>query len=257
MNANMNTNTNNHRLAAATVGVLFIIASASAILGLLMYGPILSGSDFLVQGAEHRSQVVLGTVMELTVVFSAIGTAVGLFPFLKKYNESIALGHLLFRFLEAVFISVGVVSVLSLLTLSQGFVPDAPNATALQASGTLLLAVREWTFILGPYLMLGANTVLYSSLLYKSKLVPRPLASLGITGAILVLTAALLQMFRIAPYGSTPPVLMAMPVAVYEMVLAGWLIVKGFNRSALAASRISSTSESTEPTVHLSTASAI
>src|SRR5947199_1485287 len=111
--------------------------------------------------------------MELILVLANIGTAVGLFPFLRKYNESIALGHLCFRFLEAVFISIGIVSVLSLLTLSQGFVATAPNASALQASGTLLLAVREWTFILGPNVLLGANTVLYSYLLYKSRLVPR------------------------------------------------------------------------------------
>jgi Domain of unknown function (DUF4386) len=188
--------------------------------------------------------VILGTVMELILVLSAIGTAVGLFPFLRKYNESIALGHLCFRFLEAIFISIGIVSVLSLLTLSQDYVATAPNASALQASGALLLAVRQWTFILGPGLLLGTNTVLYSYLLYKSRLVPRVIAGLGITGATLVLVAALLQIFGVTPFGSALPVLMAMPVAVYEMILAVWLIAKGFNQSAIAVkSRTTETSE--------------
>lgn len=233
MNTNVSINT--HRPAAATIGVLFIIASVSAIIGGVLYGPILNNPDFLVKGLENRSQVILGTVMELILVLSAIGTAVGLFPFLRKYNESIALGHLCFRFLEAVFISIGIVSILSLLTLSQDYVATAPNGSALQASGTLLLTVHQWTFILGPGLLLGANTVLYSFLLYKSRLVPRLLAGLGITGAILVLFAALLQVFGVTPFGSTLAVLMAMPIAVYEMILAAWLIAKGFNQSAIAS----------------------
>jgi len=233
---NTSASINTHRPAAATIGVLFIIVSVSAIVGGLLYGPILNNPDFLVKGLENRSQVTLGAVMELITVLANIGTAVALFPFLRKYNESIALGHLFFRFLEAVFISIGVISVLSLLTLSQDFVASAPNASALQASGILLLAVHQWTFILGPNLLLGANTVLYSYLLYKSRLVPRPLAGLGITGAILVLIAALLQISGITRFGSALPALLAMPVAAYEMILAAWLIVKGFNQFALASS---------------------
>src|SRR5215831_3695832 len=81
-----------HRLAAALVGVFYIVAAVTAVLGLYFYGPILNGSDYLTQGAAHKDQVTLGAVMELLLVFSAIGTAVGLFPFLRKYNESVALG---------------------------------------------------------------------------------------------------------------------------------------------------------------------
>src|SRR5215216_2753848 len=86
----VNTGTNTHRRAAATVGVLFILATVSAIIGLGLYGPILSGTDFLAAGFANRTQVTWGVAMELVLVFTAIGTAVGLFPFLRKYNESIA-----------------------------------------------------------------------------------------------------------------------------------------------------------------------
>ena len=95
--------------------------------------------------------------------------------------------------------------------------------------------MHTWTFALGPLFMLGVNTFMYSYLLYKSKLVPRPLAGLGLTGATLVLVAALLVLFGVYPQLSVPVTLLALPIASYEMILAGWLIVKGFNPSALAS----------------------
>ena len=122
-----------NRRAAAIVGVLFIFATVSAILGLLFYQPILAGPDYLINGAGHKNQVILGALMELILVCTAIGTAIGLFPVLRPYGERIALGHLCFRFLEAVVITIGIVAVLSLLTLSQDFVaaaaPDLPLIT--------------------------------------------------------------------------------------------------------------------------------
>jgi hypothetical protein len=222
-----------NRQSATLVGVLFIIATVTAILGVLFYQPILTG-DYLSNGAAHQNQVVLGALMELILAGTAIGTAIVLFPVLRPYSERIALGHLFFRFLEAVIITIGIVAVLSLLTLSQDFVAAAaPDAAAYHAAGTLLLAVHEWTFMLGPLFMLGINTLMYSYLLYKSKLVPRPLAILGITGATLVFVYAMLVMFGAAVQGSAPLVVLALPIAVYEMILAVWLIVKGFNSSAI------------------------
>ncbi|MCC7354382.1 MAG: DUF4386 domain-containing protein [Anaerolineae bacterium] len=229
---------NTNRQAAVLVGIMFILASATAILGSLSYQPILVDVDYLVNGAEHSTQVRMGALMELILAASAIGTAIGLFPVLRPYGERIALGHLFFRFLEAIVITIGIVSVLSLLTLSQDFVAEsAPDAAAFHTSGTLLQAIHNWTFMLGPYLFLGVNTLMYSYLLFKSKLVPRPLAAWGLTGATLVLGAAFLMLLDVAAQGSTLVVLMAMPIATYEMILAGWLIVKGFNASAAESTR--------------------
>jgi hypothetical protein len=227
---------NSNRQTATFVGVMFIFATVSAMLGLLFYQPILAGPNYLLNGAAHQNQVSLGVLMELILVCSNIGTAIGLFPVLKPYSERIALGHLSFRFLEVVIITIGIVSVLSLLTLSQDFVAAAaPDASTYHAAGTLLLAVHTWTFMLGPLFMLGVNTFMYSYLLYKSKLVPRPLAVLGLTGATMVLVAALLVLFGVYPQLSVPVTLLALPIASYEMILAGRLIVKGFNSSALAS----------------------
>ena len=178
---------NSNNVAARVVGVLFILAAITAIIGLILYNPILNDPDYLIQGSEHANQVILGALMELILVVSAIGTATTMFPFLKKYNETIALWHVCFRFLEAVIITVGVISVLSLFTLSREYVAaGAPDIASFQVSGTLLKAVHDWTFLLGPNFMLGINTMMYSYIFYKSNLVPRFIPILGMTGSTLI-----------------------------------------------------------------------
>ena len=227
---------NSNKKAAKIVGVLFLLAAVTAIIGLNLYSPILKGPDYMINGSEHANQVILGSLMELILVVAAIGTATTMFPFLRKYNETIALWHVCFRFLEAVIITIGVISVLSLLTLSREFVTaGAPDIASFQASGTLLKAVHEWTFLLGPNFMLGINTMMYSYIFYKSKLVPRFIPILGMTGACLVFIAGLLEMFGIIQQVSVWGALLALPVFANEMTLAVWLIVKGFNESALAS----------------------
>jgi hypothetical protein len=224
-----------NRRAALFVGVMFIFATVSAILGLLFYQPVLAGPDYLMNGAGQKNQVILGALMELVLVCTAIGTAIGLFPVLRPYGERIALGHLCFRFLEAVVIMIGIVAMLSLVTVSQAFVAAAaPDASAYHAVGTLLRAVYTWTSMLGPLFFLGVNTLMYSYLLYKSRLVPRPLAVLGLSGATLVFCFALVVMFGVVPQLSVWAIL-TLPVAAYEMILAVWLIVKGFNPAAIAS----------------------
>ncbi|PLS18160.1 DUF4386 domain-containing protein [Bacillus sp. M6-12] len=227
---------NSNKKAAKIVGVLFILAAVTAVIGLNLYNPILKEPDYLIKGSEHANQVILGAVMELILVVSAIGTATTMFPILRKYNETIALWHVCFRFLEAIVITVGVISVLSLLTLSREFAAaGAPDTASFQASGILLKAVHDWTFMLGPLFMLGINTMMYSYIFYKTKLVPRFISNLGMTGAALVFICALLVMFGVIQQISFWGAILAVPVAANEMILAVWLIVKGFNESALAS----------------------
>ncbi|MBO7746226.1 DUF4386 domain-containing protein [Paenibacillus sp. MWE-103] len=222
--------------SARIVGICFILAAVASVIGLVLYDPILNGSDYLTNGASHANQVILGALMELILVASAVGTAVFMFPYLRRYNESLALGHVCFRFMEAAIITVGVVSVLSLLTLSKAYVAGgAADAASYQASGTLLKAVHDWTFLLGPNFMLGLNTMLYSYIFWRSRLVPRFIPALGLTGAALVFLAALLEMFGVIPQLSVWGGLLCLPVAANEMALAVWLLAKGFNPHALAA----------------------
>ncbi|MFC0476280.1 DUF4386 domain-containing protein [Robertmurraya beringensis] len=187
-----------NKRAAKLVGVLFILAAVSAVAGVLLYDPILNGSDYLSNGSKHANQIIWGALMELILVVSAVGTATTMFPILRRYNETIALWHVCFRFLEAIVITVGVISVLSLLTLSREFIAaGAPDAAAFQTSGTVLKAIHEWTFMLGPNFMLGINTMMYSYIFYKTKFVPRFIPILGMTGAALVFVCALLVMFGV------------------------------------------------------------
>jgi len=217
--------------AAKIVGILFILAAVSAVLGaFIFYKPILNDPGYLIHGSEHANEVILGALMELMLVISAVGTATTMFPLLRKVDETIALWHLCFRFLEAVIITVGIISVLSLLTLSREFVASgASDITSFQVSGTVLRAIHDWTFLLGPNFMLGINTMMYSYLFYKSRLIPRFIPIIGLTGAVLVVLCALLVMFGAIEQVSTWGAILALPVAVNEMTLAVWLIVKGFN----------------------------
>ena len=227
---------NSNKIAEKIVGLLFILAAVSAITGLILYDPILNGPDYLIEGSEHANQVKFGALMELILVVSAIGTATTMFPILRRYNETIALWHVSFRFLEAVIITVGVISILSLLTLSQEFVAaGSPDIASFHASGTLLKAVYEWTFLLGPNFMLGINTMMYSYIFYKSNLLPKFIPILGMTAATLIFIAGLLEMFGIVQQVSVWGALLAIPIFANEMILAVWLIFKGFNESALAS----------------------
>jgi hypothetical protein len=218
------------------IGVLFILAAGTAIIGLNLYNPILKDSNYLINGPEHANQVILGALMELILVVSAVGTATTMFPILRKYNETIALWHICFRFLEAIIITVGIISVLSLLTLCKEFTTIAsPNIASFEASGTVLKAIHDWTFLLGPNFMLGINTIMYSYIFYKSKLVPRFIPILGMTGSALIFLAALLEMFGVITQISIWGAILSLPIFANEMILAVWLIVKGFNESALTS----------------------
>ncbi|MFS0638221.1 DUF4386 domain-containing protein [Mesobacillus foraminis] len=225
---------NSKKKAANIVGVLFLLAAVSAVIGLNLYDPILNGPDYLIKGSEHANQVIVGALMELILVVSAVGTATTMFPLLRMYNETIALWHVCFRFLEAIIITVGLISVLSLLTLSQEFAAaEVQDPTSFHASGIILKAIHDWTFMLGPLFMLGINTLMYSYIFYKTKLVPRFISILGMTGAIFVFVCALFVMFGVFPQISFWGAVLAVPVAANEMILAVWLLIKGFNKTAI------------------------
>lgn len=223
------------RTASKIVGILFILAAVTSIIGgLILYKPILNDPDYLIQGSAHGNQVVLGAVMELILVVSAVGTATTMFPLLRIHNETIALWHVCFRFLEAIIITVGVISVLSLLTLSRQYVAGgAVDTASFQATGTALKALHDWTFLLGPNFFLGINTIMYSYIFYKSGLVPRFIPILGITGSALIFLCALLVMFGVIEQVSAWGAILALPIFANEMILAVWLLVKGFNLSAV------------------------
>lgn len=230
----------NDKKNAIITGLFFIGATVTAIIGLKLYDPILVQPDYIQHGAKYTVQLIWGAVFELILVCTASGTAIMLSPYLRKYNEHLGLGYLCFRLLEAIFILIGIVAMLSIVTLSNSFVNESsPDLSSYQTAGIIAKAIHDWTFIIGPLFMLGINTFIYSYVFFKTEFVPTKLALVGIVGAIIVFSSSLLAMFGIIQMASTTQILMAIPIAVYEMVLAGWLIAKGFNLSFLKHSPLS------------------
>jgi len=214
-------------------GVFFIAATTSAIIGQQYYGPVLNSPNILESVHAASTKIALGAFFELILAISNIGTGIMLYPRLKRFSESWGLGYSLFRLLEVVFILIGLLSMLTIKTLSEEALSMSPETKlSAQSIAGLLKQVYSWAFILGPHFMLGINTLIYSSIFYLSRILPKKLAILGITGAVLILLAAVLEIFGYIPHFSSAIIFLALPIAVYEMVLAGWLIVKGFNKEA-------------------------
>jgi hypothetical protein len=212
---------------ARIVGILFIIGTFAGILSAVITAPILDDPDYLINLAANESQLVMGTLLILIMGFALAMLPVMLFPIFKKYNEPLALGAVVFRgALEAVAYIAIVISMLLLLTVSREYVnASTPDASYFQTLGTLLLEAGVWfESMLAIVFSLGALMIYY--LFYQSKLIPRWLSVWGLVGALIYLAEPLLAMF-----GSEFELLFA-PLALQEMVLALWMIVKGFNTSA-------------------------
>jgi len=230
---------NSNRDIAIFVGVLYILAAVTAIIGFALYQPILNDPEYIIKGSANETQVIWGAFNELILAFSIIGISVMMYPIVNKENENIAIGYVCFRLLEAILIIIGIIGLLSIVTLSQEFVTSvAPNASSYLIAGKLLVILHNWTFLFGPNLALGPSTLMMSYFLYDSKLVPRFISVMGLVGGTLILACALLVMFGVFLQVSIWGAIFAIPVFAYEMSLAVWLIVKGFNSSVVYSSLV-------------------
>jgi hypothetical protein len=220
---------NTHRRTAIVVGVLFIAATGLYMLGGGFLDPILTAPDYLSDVSANENQVLIGMLIEFVSQLAVICIPFMMFPILKKHNESLALGYAVFRIVESVTLIVGSISLLSLLSLSREYVGvGAPDASHFLTLGSLLLEAREWTVLLGVNIVFPLGALIFNYLLFRSRLVPRVLSVWGLVGAALLLPRALLMIF-----GPNPVVILTLPIWVQEMAFAVWLIVKGFNPSAI------------------------
>ena len=222
---------NTNRKTAMIVGVLFIIATVASSLSLVFLGSILDAPDYLVNVAANETQVIIGVLLLLIDCAAVVAIPVMLVPIFKKHNEALALGYVGARIIESVILIVGTIFLLSLLTLSQKYVQvAAPDASYFQTLGTLLLAVYEWTLLVGIMIVFSLTALILNYLLYQSELIPRWLSVWGLIGATLLLAVGLLEIF-----GFNLTEILSIPIALQEMVFAAWLIIKGFNSSAIAS----------------------
>jgi hypothetical protein len=227
---------NSYRKTAITVGILFLIATAMNMLGKIAFiDPVLKAPDYLGKMLANENQVILGGLLVLFSAFACAGIAIWLYPILKKHHEALALGSVGFRVVESILYIVGVVGLLSLLTLSHEYAKaGAANASLFQVSGITLLAIKEWAGELS-VVAFTVGALMYYYVFYRSKLVPRWLSGWGFLAAAASLAAALLSISgQIAPF-STIFIMFQLPIGLQEYTLAVWLIVKGFNPSAVAS----------------------
>lgn len=225
---------NSTRRTAIIVGVLLIACTAATILSLTLLNPILDDPEYLTRLTECETLAIIGVILEFIWAATAMCIAIWLYPVLSKHNATFSLGSVVFRAVEGVFVFIGTLSLLSLLTLSQEFVRGGlTEASSFQSIGLTLLAVRHWTLDGIVLIAFCLGALLYYWVFYQSKLVPRWLSGWGFLGAALSLGVSLYSLFNLGFVVSWMHTLLNAPIAFQEMVLAIWLIVKGFDPSAI------------------------
>ncbi len=224
---------NSYRKTARIVGALFLIAMVTSLLGGLWLESILNAPDYLVTVSANETQVIIGVLLELINGIAVVSIAVLMFPIFKKQDEALALGYVAFRVIEAVIIIAAVISPLSLVALSQEYLSaGAPDASNFHNLGTSFLAVRAYLVgqMLGIFFSLAA--LLFFYLLYQSKLVPRFISVWGLIAVSLVFAWNLLDLFGIS---ISVGIIFGLPIILNEIFLGIWLIIKGFNSSAITS----------------------
>jgi hypothetical protein len=214
--------------------LLFVITFVVSIpAALALYTVLLDHPNYIV-GAGADTRLALGALLEMILIVANIGTAVVLFPVLKRQDERLALGYVTARVMESVFIAVGILSVLAVVTLRQDV--GATGAGSLVITGRSLVAIHDWTFLLGPGWVVGVgNGLLLGYLMYRSGLVPRGMAMLGLIGGPLIILSGTLVMFDVIEPGSGAQVVATVPEFFWELSFGIYLMVKGFKPSPITA----------------------
>ena len=228
-----------NRKTAIIVGVLFIIGTVAGILSVVFYGPILNGPDYLIKVSANENQIIIGALFVLTMGFALAMVPVMMFPIFKKHNEALALGYVVFRGALETFTYIAlVISRLLLILVSQEYVAaGTPDASYFQTLGALLLKGHDSinTILI---IVFGLGALMLYYLFYQSKLIPRWISGWGFFAIILHLATGFLIIFHLQSPFSTINTVMNLPILLQEMVMAVWLIVKGFNPPAIASGSV-------------------
>ena len=223
------------RKTSLTAGVFYLITFAASIPALFLLGPVLNHTDYIVTAGSDTS-VLLGCFLDVVTALAGVGSAVALFSVVKRQHEGFALGFVTTRLLEAALIAIGVVSLLSVVTLRQH--PAGADPSSLVAVGQSMVAVRNWTFLLGPNLMAALNAMLLGTLMYRSRLVPRLIPTIGLIGGVLLFVDVTAIFFGSYPLGAVWHGIAAAPIFAWELALGIWLVVKGFKPPAITKTSV-------------------
>jgi hypothetical protein len=224
--------TDSVRRSAFLGGLFYLITFASSIPAVFLLAPVLDDQNYIVSSGAD-TQVVWGNVLDLVNALACIGSAVALFPVVKRQSETLALGFVTTRMFEAAVIVTGIISLLTVVSMRQ------PGATGAEADSLVVLgqahvAAYDWAFLLGPNMMAGLNALLLGTLMYKSGLVPRLIPAMGLVGAPLLLAVTIATMFGLTQHGSAWWAVVA-PIFLWELSLGLYLVIKGFRPSPITA----------------------
>jgi hypothetical protein len=225
------------RRTARWAGIWFIITFVASIpAALILYTPVLDDANYIV-GTGADTRIFLGAFLEIILAIANIATAVVLFPIVKRQSETVALGYVSTRILESTVIVVGLISLLSVVTLRQDFAAAASGDSTLYVTiGKSLVAIHDWTFLLGPAFCAGlGNGILLGYLMYRSGLVPRPMAVLGMIGGTLAFATATAVLFGAYDQVSGTNFLFTLPEIVWEAFFGIYLTFWGFRQSPILA----------------------
>ena len=227
---------NSLRTIASIVGWLFIVTYVTSISAKIGFYPPLFDGNY-VTGPGEDTRVLWGAVSEAVLIIANIGTATFLWPVLKRQHESLAISYVAARIMESVFIAVGILSVLTVVSLRQTCAGADGSATAgLTVAGDAFITLQEWTFGLGPAFVVGVgNGLILGYLMYRSRLVPRKLAALGLVGGPLIILSGAAAMVGVIELDGTWQILAAAPEFFWELGLGIYLVVKGFRPSPVTA----------------------
>jgi len=190
-----------------------------------------------IPGAGSETSLKLGGILEFLLIIANIGTAVVLYPIVKRQSETVALGYVTARIMESSFILVGLISIISVVSVAGGLAgASGAEATALTAQGSSLVSTYEWAFLFGPGLVVGfGNGLMLGYLMYRSGLVPRPMAILGLIGGPMLIISFVLILFGVYENGSGPAFLLALPEIAWEASLGIYAAWKGFRPSPMTS----------------------
>jgi hypothetical protein len=221
------------RKLVGVAGALYLITFISSIPALILLGPSVNNPDYIVS-AGADTQVTFGILLDIVNALAAVGTAVALFPVLRRHHEASALGFVTTRLMEAAIIMIGVVSLLAVVSLRQDLAgATGSDAATLVTTGHALVEVRAWTFLLGPGLMPSLNALLLGSILYRARLVPRLIPTVGLIGAPLLMAVAVAVMFGYLEQVSVWSGIATLPIAGWELAVGIYMLVKGFKPAAI------------------------
>lgn len=222
---------NSNRKTAIIAGILILIGMVAGILSIV---PSVEGPDYLTEVFANQNQVLSGAFFQFTLVPIYIGFALVLYPIIRKYNKSLAIGFVSFRIIAGVFQIVGVIALPIFILLSQKFIEStASDLLYFQTFGDVLKLGRDLANHVGVMLATGLGNLLLFYMFYKTKLIPRWLSSWGLIGNTLAMLASFLILFRLIDVISPHFIGLTIPLVLQEIVLVIWLIVKGFNSSVI------------------------